>query len=171
MAITKNKKKEIIERARDILKKGTSFVFVNFKGLKVADTTTMRKDLRSKEIGYTVLKKTLLKRALGETETEGQLPDLSGEVALAYLSAQAGGEDLLSPAREVYSFEKKFKDNIKILGGVFEGKYLGRDGMLLIATIPPIDILHAQFVNLINSPIQRFVIALSKIAEKTKTNA
>lgn len=160
MAITKNKKKEIVEKASDILKKGKTFVFVNFKGLKVNDASLMRKELRSKGIGYYVSKKTLLGRALKSLETKGELPELSGEIALAY------GEDLLAPAREVFSFEKKFKDAVKIAGGIFEGEYFARDRMLAIATIPPKEVLYGQFVNLINSPIQRLVISLDQIATK-----
>jgi large subunit ribosomal protein L10 len=160
MAITRNKKKEIVEKASDILKKGKSFVFVNFTGLKVNDSSRMRKELREKGVGYFVSKKTLLKRALSSTNVEGDLPDFPGEVALAY------GDDLIAPSREVFSFEKKFKDAIKIVGGIFEGKYLNREKMLSIATIPPLEVLYGQLVNLINSPIERLVISLDQIAKK-----
>jgi len=161
MAITKNKKKEIVEKVSDILGKGKSFVFLNFKGLKVNDIVAMRKDLRSKGVGYYVAKKTLLKRALGETKIEGDMPELSGEIAVAY------AEDEMAPAREIYSFEKKFKDaGLRVLGGIFGGAYIAREGMLGIATIPSMPVLRGQFVNLINSPIQRLVISLDQIAQK-----
>lgn len=165
MAITKQKKKEIVEKVGDIMKKGKTFVFLNFKGLKVNDIVSMRKDLRSKGIGYYVAKKTLLKRTLADGKFEGEMPELSGEIALAY------AEDELSPAREIYSFEKKFKDaGMKMLGGIFGGAFMGREGMVGIATIPPMPVLRGQFVNIVSSPIQRLVIALNQIAE-TKTNA
>lgn len=160
MAITKNKKKEIVEKMSDILKKGKLFVFVNFKGLKVNEASALRRELRGKGIGYYVSKKTLLKRALSGGSAKGEIPELGGEVALAY------GDDSIAPAREVFSFEKKFKDAVKIIGGIFEGEYVGRDKMLSIATIPPTEVLYGQFVNLINSPIQRLVISLNQIAEK-----
>ncbi len=162
MAITKNKKKEIVEKANEILKNGTSFVFVAFKGLKVNDVSFMRKDLKSKGVGYYVSKKTLLKRALATLSTKGDLPELQGEVGLAY------GSDVIAPAREIFAFEKKFKDAVKIIGGIFEGEYLGREKMLAIATIPSQEVLYGQFVNLINSPIQRLVIGLDQIS-KTKS--
>lgn len=160
MAITKAKKKEIVEKASDILEKGKSFVFVNFTKLQVNDGNAMRKELRGKGIGYFISKKTLLQRALSQAKVEGNLPALDGQIALAY------GEDLLAPAREVYAFEKKLKDSIKIIGGIFEGGYFDREQMLSIATIPPQEVLRGQFVNIINSPIQRFVIALDQIAQK-----
>lgn len=160
MAITKNKKKEIVGKLDSILKESKSFVFVNFKGLKVADVTAVRRDLSSKDVGYFVSKKTLLKRSLSAMDIEGKVPELVGEVALVH------GKELITPSREVLSFEKKLKGAIKILGGIFDGKYLGREDMLSIATIPSTEVLYGQFLNLINSPIQRFVVALDQIALK-----
>ena len=88
------------------------------------------------------------------------MPDLPGEVAIAY------GTDLLAPAREVYGFQKKFKDKVSILGGVFDGSYKNQPDMMSIATIPAPEVLRGMFVNVINSQIQGFVIALDQIAQK-----
>jgi large subunit ribosomal protein L10 len=49
---------------------------------------------------------------------------------------------------------------------VFEGKYMGADEMKALAMIPSMQTLRAQFVNLINSPIQGFVMALDAISKK-----
>ena len=163
MAINKQKKKEIVEKADKILAGSQSVVFVNFKGLKVTDSTAMRKEFKKQGVGYGVIKKTLLQRALAEKKIQGNVPELDGEIAVAY------GEDLIVPAREVFNFQKKLKDNISIVGGVFEGKYMSKEEMLSIATIPSLQTLRAQFVNLINSPIQGLVIALSEIAGAKET--
>ena len=160
MAITKDKKKEIVEKVSSVLKKAKSAVFVNFHGLKVADVTALRKVLREQGIGYTVAKKTLITRALEEQKINGVAPTLDGEIAVAY------AEDMLAPAREIYVFEKKLKDTLKIVGGIFEGAYADREKMLSIATIPPLDVLRGMFLNVINSPIQRTAIVLSEIAKK-----
>jgi len=53
---------------------------------------------------------------------------------------------------------------MSIIGGVFEGKYMNKEEMLGIATIPPLQTLRGMFVNLINSPIGRFAVALNQIA-------
>ena len=158
MAITKEKKKEIYDKINNAISDSTSMVFVNFHGLSVTDTASLRRELRDNGVGYVVAKKTLVRRAFGDSKVEGEIPALDGELALAY------GEDLISPARGIYDFQKKHKDNIQILGGVFEGKYMMKEEMMNIAMIPSMEVLRAQFVNLINSPIQRFVVALDQIA-------
>jgi large subunit ribosomal protein L10 len=161
MPRTKIEKKEILEKVEKILKDADSLVFVNFHGLKVGDTVAVRRQLRKEGVGFFVAKKTLTKKALESVKkAEGTLPELAGELGLAY------SKDLLAPAREVYEFEKKFKGQIAILGGVFEGKYMSKAEMTAIATIPSQKTLQAMFVNVINSPIQGFVMALSEIAKK-----
>jgi len=156
----KEKKVEIYKNINGILNDSKSVVFVNFKGLGVKDTTDLRKKLRGEDVNYIVAKKTLVKRALGELSPKGDMPQLDGELALAY------SNDLIAPARGVYDFQKGFKDKIAILGGIFEGKYMDKMAMTEIASIPPIKVLYGQFVNVINSPIQGLVVALDKIAEK-----
>jgi large subunit ribosomal protein L10 len=163
MAITKAKKQEISAKLDDVLGKAESVVFVNFHGLNVMDTTKLRSDLRAQGVGYMVAKKTLVKRSLVAKNSGGTMPELTGELAVAY---SAGAKDVIAPAREVFNFQKTHKDHIAILGGIFEGKYATADEMTAIASIPSIKVLLGQFVNVINSPIQGLAIALNAIAEK-----
>ncbi len=160
MARTKVQKKEILEKLEVIVKDAKSIVFVNFHGLNVAHTTQVRRKLKSEKVGFFVSKKSLTRKALEGMKFAGTLPELVGEVGVAY------GADLIAPAREVYEFQKKHKGNIAILGGVFEGKFMSKEEMLGIALIPSQKTLQAMFVNVINSPIQGFVMALDQIAKK-----
>lgn len=160
MAINRAKKTEIVDKLKKAFKDAKSLVFVNFKGLTVGNTTEMRRALKGEKVSYTVAKKTLASRALDEEKFEGEKPVLEGELALAW------GEDPVAPARGVYNFVKKFPENLKILGGIFEGRYITAGEMIEIAKIPGLEVLRGKFVNIINSPIQRFAVALSEIAKK-----
>ena len=159
MSNTLDKKKELVASIEKSLKGAKSVVFVKFDKLKVADVNTLRRSLQKEKIGYQVAKKTHLRRALVSEKITGELPEVSGQIAIAF------GEDLLAPAREVFNFEKTHKENISIIGGVFEGRYMNASEMISIATIPPLQTLRAMFVNLINSPIQRFAVVLDQIAQ------
>ncbi len=160
MAITRKKKEEILSKVNEVVSHAGSVVFVNFKGLTVADTSEMRRTLRENGVSYYVAKKTIVNRALNQQSFTGTQPVLDGELALAW------SDDLIAPAREVYAFVKKRKDNLSIQGGLFEGAYMSAGEMTEIATIPSRQTLYAQFVNLINSPIQQFVMAVDQIAQK-----
>ncbi len=162
MAITKAKKKEIVERLSDIFAKAPSAAFVKFGKLTVAQANTLRRALKEKGVGYYVAKKTLIRRTLEGRNLEGQMPELQGEVAVAYAM---GESDTLAPTREVSVFTKKFEKAIELIGGIFEGAFIGQSKALELALIPSRETLLAQFANLVNSPIQRFVIGLNEISK------
>lgn len=159
MAITKEKKKEIIVGLEKAVSKSKSVVFVQFNKLLVKDASLIRRSLKSENVGYVVAKKSLFKKVLQNIVIKGELPVLTGELAVAY------GEDLIAPARSIYEFQKKLDGKVSIIGGIFDGEYKSQVEMLGIASIPSLDVLRGMFVNVLNSPIQRFAIALGQIAE------
>ena len=171
MAITRQKKEEIVKKAQDIMKNYESVVFVNFHGLTVSDVDAMRAGLRKNGVGYSVLKKTLVKKVLKESGVEGEVPFLDGELALAY------SEDAIAPAQGIAEYQKKHKDVLSALGGIFESRFLTVAEVGQLAAIPPKEVLYGQLVGLLNSPIQQtvgvmnnvvgsLVIALDQVAQK-----
>jgi len=160
MAITRQKKEEIVAKVRDIAAGSKTVVFAKFKGLPVVEQSEMRKVLRNNDIGYVVAKKTLVRRAFAESSVTGTMPELEGEIALAYST------DELAPARELAVFIKKFPEMLSFAGGVFGGSYVNAQEIKSIAAIPGMQTLRAQFVQLINSPRQRFAVVLDAKAQK-----
>jgi large subunit ribosomal protein L10 len=159
MAITKAKKETILGKLEGVKGEAESIVFVKFNGMTVAATTSMREELRQKGVGYFVAKKTLMKRTFGESFT-GDMPQLDGEIAIAYST------DALAPAQNIKDFAAKYKNNLAIVGGVFQGVFKNQAEMTEIASIPPLQVLRGMFAQLINSPRQRFAVVLGKVAEK-----
>lgn len=149
----------MIKMLEGAIKKSKSLVFVNFHGMKVSDETKLRQDLRDQGVGYKVSRKTLLARALAG-KAEGEIPELSGEVAIAY------SEDATSSPREVYNFQKTHKGMLNILGGIFDGKFVSGAYMMEIATIPGKEVLLSKLAWLFMSPMQRLAIAVNEVAKK-----
>jgi len=159
VAITKQKKTETIAKLEAVKASSEALVFVHFEKLTLAETTAMRKELRDKDVGYFVAKKTLMKRVLGDAYT-GTMPALNGEIAVAY------SVDAIAPAQSLKGFTEKYKDKVQIVGGVFEGAFQSQAEMIEIASIPSLQVLRGMFVNVINSPIQGLAVALHALAEK-----
>lgn len=159
MAITKEKKVAILEKLAHIKAESDSIVFANFNALGGHNVTAMRAKLREEGVGFFVAKKTLIKRAF-DGAFEGEMPALDGEIAVAYST------DAIAPAQNIKEFAGKFKDQLAIAGGVFQGVYKNKEEMTEIASIPALPVLRGMFVNVINSPIQGMVIALNAYAEK-----
>ena len=157
--LQKSKKEEIIKNLEATIKGSESLVFVNFHGLKVSDETILRRDLRKQGVGYKVSRKTLLARAL-KGKAEGEIPELAGEVAIAY------SKDEIAGPREIYNFQKTHKGILNILGGIFEGKFIGGAKMMELAMIPTREVLLSKLAFLLKSPMQRLALALNQISLK-----
>jgi large subunit ribosomal protein L10 len=172
MAISKDTKSGIIAKLSDAFKEASSIVFVGFTKLTVAESSKMRKQLSQAGVRYFVAKKTLIRLVLNQQGYEGEVPELPGEIAIAWTKeppvGDAAAADVTAPARGVYEYSKskKLKDMLAILGGVFNGAFVDAKGMTEIAMIPPMQTLRGMFVNVINSPIQGFVMALDQISKR-----
>jgi large subunit ribosomal protein L10 len=157
--LLKTKKAEMIKELESAISDSKSLVFVNFHGLKVSDETVLRKELRDQGVSYKVSRKTLLARALKD-KAEGVVPELAGEVAIAY------SKDAISSPREVYNFQKTHKGMLNILGGIFEGKFVDGAYMIELATIPSREVLLSKLAFLLQSPMQRLAIAVNEVSKK-----
>lgn len=161
MALTKNKKSELIDEYSKILDDAKTLVYVKFKGLNVKNTEAIRKQLYKEGIKYNVVKKTLWDRAADTKQYTGEKPVVSEEMAVI------AGVDLLAPARIAHDFSKLYRNIFGIVGGIFDGKYQSEVEMKSIATIPSREVLISQIAFLLKSPIQRLAIGLNEVA-KTK---
>lgn len=161
MALPRAKKAELIASYSEALKGAKSAVYVKFKGLSVADTSILRSQLFSENTHYTVVKKTLWKRATDAASIKGEAPVTGEELAVVW------GEDLLIPARVSYEFSKAHKDTFTILGGIFDGEFKSQKEMLSIATIPSREVLLSQLAYLLKSPMTKLAVGLNEVA-KTK---
>jgi large subunit ribosomal protein L10 len=159
MAITKQKKVEILEKLNDGLKGAETVAFVKFDKLTVKDATALRRDLRNAGVSYYVAKKTLVKRALSAQGVTGDMPELVGELALAW------SKDPIAPAKGIFEFAKTHKDQMSLLGGVYQGKYLSKDEIMGMATIPSREGLYTQFVGMLNETIARVVRVIDQKAK------
>lgn len=160
MALSKEKKSELIKKYSEILDKTKTLVYVKFKGLDVKDTENLRKKLLAENISYNVVKKTLWNRAVNTKSIEGEAPLIEEEMAVI------AGEDLLSPARIAHEFSKNHKGVFAILGGIFDGSFKNKESMMEIATIPSREVLISQIAFLLKAPVQKLAIGLSEVAGK-----
>lgn len=160
MAVTRQIKEKALAKANEIFKNSQAGVFVHFARVSGEDVRGMRAKMESEGVRYSVVKKTLIKNAAKNSKVLGDLPELNGEIAIAYSDTDAS-----TPGRLVQEFSKSLKDRVSIEGGFFEGQFKDKAEMVEIANIPSIEVLRGMFVNVINSPIQRTAIVLSEIAK------
>ena len=81
-------------------------------------------------------------------------------MAIAYSNDEVAGP------REIYNFQKTHKDMLKILGGIFEGKFIDAAKMIEVAMIPSREVLLSKLAFLLKSPMQCLAIAVGEVAKK-----
>ena len=154
MPKTRTQKEADLKHLVDSLKDMKAMVFVNYDGVKVNDINRLRKNLRENKIDYYIAKKTLLKKALKEAKIEMDADVLDGGLGLAF-----GREDEVMPAKLLHEFSKE-NENLKLIGGIFENKFIDQEKVLALAELPSKDELIFKTIYLIKSPVSGFVNAL-----------
>ena len=135
-------------------------VIVDYSGTSVADDTVLRKELREAGIEYTVIKNTLLKRAIAGTELEDMSEVLEGTTAIAISK-----EDHTAAARILKKFADAH-DNFKIKAGYLDGKAISVETVEDLASLPTRDVLLATVLGAFQAPIAAFARAVQAIVDK-----
>ncbi len=137
-------------------------VFVNFHGLSTAAIFKLRNLMRATSATYKVAKKTLIKKALGDFKFSGEMPDLGGEIGLIFAQAE---EEMANIAKNVCKFTKEHKE-LSVLGGILENKFIEKKMVSELALIPSREVLLANLVYTLNSPLRRLVGGLEGSLQK-----
>lgn len=175
MAITKEKKQEIVKELRDKLAKSKSVVFIRNDGITVADITKLKKELRAQQVEIKVAKKTLIEKVWKDL----QFPTLPQNVLEGPVALVMAYENEMSGAKLLKTFMKE-NEKVSFSGGVFEGKLYDKAGVATIASLPSKEELMAKLLGSLQSPLYGFhhalqyhlrglVVVLSTLAKKKQT--
>jgi len=152
MPVSRQQKEEILQKLVDQFSKSQSVVFADYRGLGVTQMSELRGKLREGNAGMTVAKKTLIGLAADQSGLGAIDPSyMEGPVAVTF-----SYEDPLSGIKILFNFAKE-NENLKLLGGVMDGKVVGPDKINQLAKLPGRDELLAKLVGTMNAPISGFV--------------
>lgn len=140
--------------------KAKSVVLVDYRGLNVAEDTSMRSELRKANVEYKVVKNRLILRAFVNAGYQGFDSVLEGPTAIA-----VSYDDAVAPAKIIVDNVKK-TNKITVKGGVVEGKIMDAQGITKVASIPAKPVLVAQLLGMLQTPVRGLAVALSEIAKK-----
>lgn len=153
--ITLEKKEDIVKSITEEIKSDEFAAFVEYKGLTVADMAELRKNLRESGSRMTVLKLTLLKKAL---QAAGKDVDFS-KLKSRQLALVLAREDIVSPSKALFEFAKA-NDKLVILSGLVEGSEVTAEQVNALAKLPSREQLLAKAFSSMQAPISNFVSVL-----------
>jgi large subunit ribosomal protein L10 len=158
MAVTREQKKEILAGLVDKFAKSKSVVFADYRGLTVSGISELRKRLREKGAECKVAKKTLMRLAA----KKNNLPDLADNIMEGPVAATFSYVDELSGLQVLFKFSKE-NENLKLLGGIIDGKAVGVAEIAQLAKLPSKNELYAKLLGSMNAPVSGFVGVLSNL--------
>jgi large subunit ribosomal protein L10 len=147
LAITKDKKQQILKGYVDSLNESEAVVLVQSRGLTVAEVTELRNKIRETGGKYSVVKNTLFRLALEQAEKP--VPDcVQGPITAMFCP-----EDIAPTVKALTDFAKELQDReFKVVGGIIGGDVLNGKGAEALASIPTKDTLYAQILTAMNGP-------------------
>lgn len=149
-----------IEEIKAKIQSSNSMVVLEYKGITVAEDTAMRAKFRAENVEYRVLKNRLFLKALQELGIEGFESHLEGTTAVAFAHG-----DALAPAKIVTETAKTVKA-LHVKCGMMDGAYCDASVVEKLASIPSKEVLLAQLVGMLQSPLSGLARALSEVAKK-----
>ena len=156
-----SEKKAIVEALTTRFQNASAGVFVDYRGITVAEDTQLRRELVAAEVEYSVVKNTLTRFALDKVGLAGLDEVLHGTTSLA---TSAG--DPIAPIRIVNDYAKKLGDRFNIKAAFMDGKILDAGEIEEIAALPSEDALYAKVLGTMLAPITSLAVCLGQILEQ-----
>ena len=160
MSASRDLKAQHIEEIKSMIQGCNGMVVVSYQGISVADDTQLRAKFRAENVQYKVLKNRLVQRALNELGIEGFDKYLEGSSAFAFANG-----DALAAAKIVVEQGKTVKA-LKAKCGLMDGAFIDETVVTKLASIPSKEVLLAQLLGMLQSPISGFARAIQQVEEK-----
>lgn len=163
-------KQQQVQEIKAKIEKAASIVFVDYRGINVADDTNLRKTLRDAGCEYHVYKNRIMKLALNECGINCVDDKMEGTLAVAF-----SFNSEIDAAKAMIESAKANKIAFKF--GVIGKDFIDEAGLKALAELPSKEILVAKLlsvlngpatglVSVLNGPIRGLAVALNAIATK-----
>lgn len=159
MSLNRNEKEAVVADVASQVARAQTLALAEYRGLSVENLNALRRQARDKGVYLHVLKNSLARRAVAGTAFEVAQTRMVGPLIYGF------SEDAVAAARVLADYAKT-NDKLVVMGGAYAGKALDADGVKALAAIPSKEVLLAQLLGLMQSPISRFARVLAAIAEK-----
>ena len=160
MALNLEAKKAVVEQVNAVATNAVSVGVAEYRGLNVEQMTNLRNSAINADVSLRVVKNTLAKRALAETECECITSVLSGPVILGFSQEDPG-----AVARVFRDF---IKDNeaLVVKGLGVSGEFIDANQLKRIADLPTKDQAISMLMALMIAPTGKLVRTLNEVPTK-----
>ena len=147
-------------RIKGILKKSDGVFIVKYSGVSSPDLCSLRQTLRGSKSSLFVVKNSVARRALGDSGLEVLVKDIEGPCGLIFVK-----DEPVAVSQVLCNFVKDH-EQLKLEGGSLNNKIIERKDIEAMSKLPSKEVLRAQVVMTLNSPISGLVITLNQVLAK-----
>lgn len=164
MGLNLQEKQAVVAEVSAQVAQAQTIVLAEYRGIEVGDITKLRANARKSGVYFRVVKNTLARRAVQGTPFEVLAEKMVGPLVYG-ISA-----DPVAAAKVVYDFART-NEKLVITAGAYNGKMLDKAGVSALATVPSKEVLLAQLLGVLQSPISGLARVLVAVAEKKTATA
>lgn len=143
------KKIERVAELKEQIEGSAALLLTEYRGLTVSEITELRKSLRDGGASFSVIKNTLMRRALEQTEAAELGSLFDGPSAVAFVH-----EDPVAAAKSVTTAAKKFPALV-LKGGFVEGRLLNADEAKSLADLESREVMLSKLAGLMKGEMSR----------------
>ena len=149
----KSEKERVVAELTERLRTSETLIVADYRGLTNAEIDGLRTRLLEHGARFAVVKNTLTRRAAEAAGADALLALLEGPSAIAFVESDGDPAAVAKALRDAATSTKI----LAIRGGVLEGVAMSADEVDSLAKLPPADVLRAQLVGAIVSPLTTIV--------------
>ena len=159
MSLNLDQKKQVVEGVSAVVGNAQATVIAEYRGMTVEEMKTLRREAHDNNVYLKVVKNTLLRRAVQETEHSCLDELLVGPLAFA------ASEDPVAVAKVLNKYAKEY-DALEIKAGSMNGQLLSTSEIKALAQLPSRDELLAKLMGTMQAPVAKFVQTLNEVPTK-----
>ena len=159
MSLNLDQKKQVVEDVSAVVSKAQAAVIAEYRGLTVEQMKVLRREAHENNVQVRVVKNTLLRRAVQDTDFSCLDDLLVGPLAFA------ASEDPVAVAKVLNKYAKEY-DALEIKAGSMSGSLLSQSEIKALAQLPSRDELLAKLMGTMQAPIAKFVQTLNEVPTK-----
>ena len=160
MAIRLEDKQQIVSEVNQAASSALSAVLADYRGVTVEDMTALRKNARANKVYLRVVRNTLLKRAVADTEFECIQEVLVGPTILAFSQEDPG-----AAARVLKDFAKE-NDDFEIKALSVGGQLMDASQIDALAKLPTVDQARSMLMSVMLAPVTKLARTMNEVPSK-----
>jgi large subunit ribosomal protein L10 len=146
-------KERIVKELADRLKSSDTLLIADYRGLTMPEIDELRTKLLESGARFSVVKNTLTRLAAEEAGVKPLLELIDGPTAIAFIDADGDP----AAAAKILNDTARTNDVLVIRGGLLEGDVVSDAEIKRLATLPPADVVRAQFAGAVAAPLTTIV--------------